>query len=388
MRSNGAAIPGNTWELQFGEIYVTPPSAKPGGTDEVYTVYDGSTETVGGPSTTVHWLSAPVVSSVSPATGSKGGGTSVVLTGTGFNLVDGVSFGSQAAASFTVDSGTQITATTAVDVASEVDVTVSISDVNMGAGPDPMVSATSANTKFTFTEGPNIAGLLPTSGSVDGGEPVVISGGGFTGVTGAAGVTFGGTNATSYTVDSDTQITAVTPAQSAGMVSVVVPSDVSQPATPTAPQPPATPPRTDLQLTTDQGDISNAAPGQQITFIGTGFAPHSTAIITIYSDPIEPGTAVTDGNGDFSKLVTIPAGLAVGDHTAVAQGVAPDGLPRAMALAITVAPTSSNTSGGNGGSGGLPVTGPAAAMMLAIGLGLTTGGTVLVGFGNRRRRRA
>ncbi|WP_344515539.1 immunoglobulin domain-containing protein [Dactylosporangium maewongense] len=224
VRANGVAIARSAWDLQFGDIQVVLPSAKPAGTVEVYTVYDGDTETVGSEATTVYWLSPPVVSSISPSTGSKTGGTSVVITGSGFALVDKVFFGAQEASSFTVDSNTQITATTAVDIASVVDVTVSISNVEMGAGPEPMVSETSANTKFTFTEGPNISGLAPTSGSVDGGETVVISGSGFTGVTGAAAVTFGGTNAASYTVDSDVKITAVTPAHADGMVSVVVTS--------------------------------------------------------------------------------------------------------------------------------------------------------------------
>lgn len=53
----------------------------------------------------------------------------------------------------------------------------------------------------------------------------------------------------------------------------------------------------------------------------------------IYSDPIVPGTAVTDANRDFTKLVTVPPGLEAGEHTAVAQGVAPDGSPRSMAPA-------------------------------------------------------
>jgi hypothetical protein len=69
---------------------------------------------------------------------------------------------------------------------------------------------------------PNIASVTPGTGDPAGGEEVVIAGSGFTGVTGASGVTFGGTNATSYTVDSDTQITATVPAHAAGVVDVVV----------------------------------------------------------------------------------------------------------------------------------------------------------------------
>lgn len=56
-----------------------------------------------------------------------------------------------------------------------------------------------------------------------GGDTLVLTGVRFTGVTGASGVTVGGVNATSYTVDSDTQITLVVPAHaSAASVGVVV----------------------------------------------------------------------------------------------------------------------------------------------------------------------
>jgi len=55
-----------------------------------------------------------------------------------------------------------------------------------------------------------------------GGQPIVLTGSGFTGVSGAAGVTFLGTNATSYVVDSDTQITAVLPAHATGSGNIVV----------------------------------------------------------------------------------------------------------------------------------------------------------------------
>jgi len=51
---------------------------------------------------------APVVSSVSPSSGSAG--SSVALDGTGLTGATGVEFGSTAAESFTVDSDTQITA--------------------------------------------------------------------------------------------------------------------------------------------------------------------------------------------------------------------------------------------------------------------------------------
>jgi hypothetical protein len=66
---------------------------------------------------------APTVSSVNPNSGPTAGGTTVTITGTGFNCVSGVSFGTTAA-TFTVNSPTQITATSPAGTAGTVDVTV------------------------------------------------------------------------------------------------------------------------------------------------------------------------------------------------------------------------------------------------------------------------
>jgi hypothetical protein len=66
---------------------------------------------------------------------------------------------------------------------------------------------------------PAITTISPNSGNKDGGTTVTITG---TSFTGATSVTFDGTNALSFTVQSDTEITCVTPAGSPGLVDVVV----------------------------------------------------------------------------------------------------------------------------------------------------------------------
>jgi hypothetical protein len=152
------------------------------------------------------------------------------------------------------------------------------------------------------------------------------------------------------------------------------PSAASNQVTPPAPVPPAAPPATTLTLTTDQGIISTADPGEEIVFIGTGFAAFSTVVMTLYSEPIVLGTVVTDAQGSFRKAVTVPVAL-LGSHTMVAQGVAPDGTPRAMKLAITVAVS--------GQGGGLAVTGSAVFAVVLLGLALSVVGAVLR-FGRRR----
>ena len=72
-------------------------------------------------------------------------------------------------------------------------------------------------TKIAAPAGPppvacTITGMAPSSGLSNGGTTVKITGTGFTGVVAANAVTFGGTNATSFSVNgANTEITAVTP---------------------------------------------------------------------------------------------------------------------------------------------------------------------------------
>ena len=63
---------------------------------------------------------------------------------------------------------------------------------------------------------PTVTNVDPEVGPATGGNSVVITGTGFGGLSGASAVTFGTHNATSYVVDSLTQITAVAPAGVAG----------------------------------------------------------------------------------------------------------------------------------------------------------------------------
>ena len=69
----------------------------------------------------------PTITTVSPASGTTNGGTSVVLTGTGFTGATGVTFGGAAATAFTVNTDTQITATAPAHAAGAVNVSVTTS---------------------------------------------------------------------------------------------------------------------------------------------------------------------------------------------------------------------------------------------------------------------
>jgi trimeric autotransporter adhesin len=82
------------------------------------------------------------------------------------------------------------------------------------------VDGTAVSASFTVTAAaPTVASISPNNGPVTGGTTVTITG---TGFTGATAVMFGGTPAASLTVDSATEITAVSPAGSLGTVDVTV----------------------------------------------------------------------------------------------------------------------------------------------------------------------
>jgi len=116
-----------------------------------------------------------------------------------------VSFGGIPAASFTIDNPTTITATVGVTSASG-----SISVTTAGG--------TANQTGFTFYSVPTITTFSPASGTT--GDVVTITG---TGFIGATNVTFGGVSASSFTVNSGTQITAIVGGGDTGSVDVTAP---------------------------------------------------------------------------------------------------------------------------------------------------------------------
>jgi hypothetical protein len=155
-------------------------------------------------------VAAPVVTGLSPSSGSTDGGTSITISGLNFQNVTGVLFGSTSVP-YTLVSPTVITVTTPAHVAGTVDVVVQAAAGNSSLSPAD---------QFTFrVPAPVITGISPTSGPVSGGTAVTITG---TDLNGATSVLFGQTPATSFNVVSPTTITAVAPAGVVGPVNVVV----------------------------------------------------------------------------------------------------------------------------------------------------------------------
>jgi hypothetical protein len=172
---------------------------------KVTTAYGSSANTTADDYT---YVAGPTVTALSPATGPLTGGTSVIITGTGFINVTQVLFGSTEAV-FTVAPPTGITATAPPGIAGTVQVKVTTA------------YGTSANTAaddYTYVAAPTITALDPTSGPSTGGTSVVIAGTDFVNVT---QVLFGDAVA-EFTLDSPTGITAIAPPGSDGTVQVKV----------------------------------------------------------------------------------------------------------------------------------------------------------------------
>ena len=154
------------------------------------------------------YVSGPILTAISPASGPVAGGTSVTLTGTNFTGATAVTFDGVAATGLTVVDATTITATVPAHAAGAVGVSVTT----------PFGTSTRAGS-YTFARGPAITAITPGTGPLAGGTAVTITG---TDFTGATAVTFDGAAATSITVVNATTILATTPAHAEGPADVTV----------------------------------------------------------------------------------------------------------------------------------------------------------------------
>ncbi|MFD9872191.1 IPT/TIG domain-containing protein [Streptomyces niveus] len=239
----------------------------------------------------------PTISTINPSQGPTTGGTTVTLTGTGMTGSTAVRFASTNATSFTVNSATQITAVSPPRAA--------------GAAAVIVVHPTGNSTSVTFTyvvaTVPVVTGVAPSSGPTSGGTSVTLTG---TGFTGATAVTFAGVPATSFVVNSATQITAVTPGGGAGaaVVAVTTPGGPSAPdsfffyAAPpvlTGASPVQSPTAGGVLVTLTGSDLLNAGAVRFGTTNATSFTVVSATQIT---------ATAPAGTGSSPITVTTPGG--------------------------------------------------------------------------------
>ncbi len=264
------------------------------------------------------YVAPPVLSSISPPSGTTAGGTIVTITGSGFLAGSTVTIGGNPATSVVVNSATSITATTPPGTAGAQPVVVS----DLG-GPSNALS-------FTYIAPPIVGanGLNPAFGSTAGGLTITITGQNLSGTT---AVTFDGLAATGIANLSNTEITAVDPAHGAGPVPVVI---------------------------TASGGTATAA--QEFTYVATptisGLSPGS--------GPVAGGTIVTITGAGFAGPTTVNFGANAATGVTVVNSTTITAVAPASTTGISTVNVTVTDAGGT--SGALPFAYVAAPIVSGI----------------------
>jgi len=199
------------------------------------------------------------IAGAGPSTGPTAGGTTVTIVGTGFTHSASVIFGGAAAPTVIYVSSTKLQALTPAHASGTVSVLVAENPHNQ--------SATLAG-GFTYAAAnPNpiaVSAVSPSQGPTSGGTAVIVTG---TGFQAGATVAFGNVQSTAITVASSTQISAVSPPESAGTVGVTVTGPDSQSAS----LPSAFTYTSGLSISSVSPQTGPATGGTTVTLLGSGF---------------------------------------------------------------------------------------------------------------------
>lgn len=242
-------------------------------------------------------FTVPAVSSLSTNSGPLAGGSTIQLNGAGLTGVTQVNFGATSAPNFTFINDNQITVTVPSGTASTVNITVTT--------PGGTSAASAAN-QYTYLAAPGVTGINPSGGPLAGGTSVVITG---TDFTPASLVSFGATQAGSVTFNSPTQITAISPANSAGTYDVIV---------------------------TTAGGSSSASGAEQFTYAGV---PSVTSVTPLTGAPTG-GTSVVITGTDFVgnpsvKFGTLDASSVIVDSPTQITAISPPGSVGSVDITVT-----------------------------------------------------
>ena len=354
---NGTALFGGipagsyTW-VHSGYVMLTAPA---GGSGSVtITIQNSSGGTAVSPTqftftgttgTTTGGLS---ISSVSP--NSTSAGSSIAISGSGFVNGATVHLGGFLASNVVVVSPNLITAIAPTGPVGATTLLVT----NPGGAATTFTGLSYDGIGTTNVGGqPSVGGVSPTIGSSAGGTTVSISGSGF---VSPMIVTFGGIPATSVTVVNSNLITAVTPPNSVGVVSVLVssPSGAVGGMNAGFTYELAWP-----RVTAISPSTGALAGGTTLTITGTGFSPGATVTINGVAAPTVSAVSPTQivvttppgPSGNATILVTNPGGAISGLASAFAYSANPQATPPPAAapatLSITgVSPSSGPSSGG------------------------------------------
>jgi len=234
---------------------------------------------------------APIVTLVSPGSGPTVGGTPVTITGDNFTGATSVTFDGDLCTSRVVVSDNTITCVTPANPAGVAEVVVTT--------PNGSNSTAGTGNDYTYTDGPTVTFITPSTGPATGNTIVTITGTNFTasGMT----VTFGGVQAVFNYINATT-IVAVAPANTAGVADVRVST------------PGGTSPNTTADDFTYTGSsaptITNVSPnsgtpGTVVIITGTGF----TGATSVLFGNVTSSFTV---NSSVQITATVPVGTPVG----------------------------------------------------------------------------
>jgi uncharacterized protein (TIGR03382 family) len=300
-------------------IAVTTPAHAAGAVDVVVTNPDSQVATLTGGFT---YLAAPVLTSLTPTSGTSAGGATVTLTGDHFATGAVVTFGGTAG-TITSLSATSIVANTPAHAAGAVDVVVT--------NPDGQASTLTGG--YTFVDYPHITSISPAFGPTGGNTSVTITGTHF--VTGAS-VIIGGNVADVSSVTA-TSIVATTPSHAEGAVDVVVSNPGGQTGTLTGGFTYVPPP----ELTSVAPTSGSIAGGTSVTVSGFKFVTGATVT---FGDSAGAVTSLT-----ATSIVAITPAHSAGPVDVTVTN--PDGQKAKLTAAYTFA-GGAEADGGGGGNGG------------------------------------
>jgi hypothetical protein len=262
------------------------------------------------------YVTPPVITAITPSTGSVCGSTTVVLTGSGFTNVGSVSVEGTAAQSFTVDSDTQITVLTSVaDVSGSVDrvevvkflaasaLAPEFANSGFFVGSFDMRARTGLNhpgtPAYASVVQPAVArvsGVAPNQGPTIGApsapgqdftnRAIRITGCGFTGAT---GVLFGATPSPSFTVQDDAVIFAVPPTPGSGTVDIRVVTPLGTSATTLIDRFAYVAPPTVTTITPSTGSVCG---NSTVVLTGSGFS--NVGAVSLDGIPVQSYTVNSD----------------------------------------------------------------------------------------------
>ena len=210
----------------------------------------------------------PTVSGLAPNAGALAGGTSTLVSGTGFVAGAVISIGGQPCAPVTFINATTLGCTTAANTAGSKIVTVTNLDTQTG----------SLAGGYTHQAAPTVTSVVPNGGPLAGGITVTVNGTGFDTVNTLNSVDFGGSNCGAIGALTATSFTCVTTAHVAGAVNVTV--------------------------TNNDGDLQNGTGTNLFTYRN---APTVTGI-NPSAGPLAGGTAVSLTGTGFVTGATVTVG--------------------------------------------------------------------------------